>query len=165
MMKAPVIAIPLPAHRVGKNPGVCAPGGRVWVKAMGTLGFIILLAVSGLFIGALARLLLPGRDPMSILETMLVGVAGSLIAGLIAYYAFDRDEGGGLLLSLICTVILVFAVRKFRERTAPQQTSTPMALGSGNVHTQVRFMPGCLLFSILASVGLTILLNLLIRAF
>ena len=132
---------------------------------MDTLGFILLLAGGGLVIGALARLLLPGRDPMSILETMLVGVAGSLIAGLIAYYAFDREEGPGFLLALLCTVILVFAVRKFRERYAPRQPSSPMAFGSGNVHTEVRFMPGCLLFSILASVGRTILLNLLGRAF
>ena len=132
---------------------------------MGTLGFIILLAISGLFIGALARLLLPGRDPMSILETMLVGVAGSLVAGLIAYYAFDSEEGPGLILSLICTLILVFAVRKFRERYAPQQQPAPSVFGAGNVHTEVRFMPGCLVFSIVASVVLTILLNLLIRAF
>ena len=126
---------------------------------------IFLLAIGGLFVGALARLLLPGRDPMSILETMLVGAAGSLIAGLIAYYAFDRAEGPGLLLSLICTVILVFAVRKFRQRSAPEQTSSPMAFGGGNVHTQVRFMPGCLVFSVVASVVLTILLNLLVRVF
>ena len=133
---------------------------------MGTLGFILLLAVSGLFIGALARLLLPGRDPMSLLETMLVGVAGSLVAGLIAYYAFDREEGPGLLLSLLCTVLLVFAVRKFRERYAPQpQQASPYSFGSGNVHTQVRFMPGCLVFSLIASVVLTIVLNLLVRAF
>jgi uncharacterized membrane protein YeaQ/YmgE (transglycosylase-associated protein family) len=132
---------------------------------VGTFGFIILLAISGLFIGALARLLLPGRDPMSILETMLVGIAGSLIAGLIAYYAFDRAEGPGLLLSLLCTVALVFAVRKYRERYAPEQHSAPRAFGAGNVHTEVRFMPGCLLFSVVASVVLTIVLNLLIRAF
>ena len=132
---------------------------------MGTLGFILILAISGLFIGALARLLLPGRDPMSILETMLVGVAGSLIAGLIAYYAFDSDRGGGLLLSLLCTVLLVFAVRKFRERSVPQQQTAPRAFGSGNVHTEVRFMPGCLVFSLIASVVLTIVLNLLVRAF
>ena len=132
---------------------------------MNTLGFIFLLAVSGLFIGALARLLLPGRDPMSILETMLVGVTGSLIAGLIAYYAFDRAEGPGFILALLCTLVLVFAVRKFRERYAPQQQTSPYAFGSGNVHTEVRFMPGCLLFSIVASVVLTVVLNLLIRAF
>ena len=138
--------------------------GGYW-HPIGTLGFIILLAISGLFVGALARLLLPGRDPMSILETLLVGVAGSLIAGLIAYYAFDSEEGPGLLLSLLCTIVLVYIVRRFRQRYAPQPSRSPMAFGSGNVHTQVHFMPGCLLFSILASVGLTILLNLLVRAF
>jgi len=44
---------------------------------MEILGYILLLALSGLVIGALARLLLPGRDPMSLLETMLAGVGGS----------------------------------------------------------------------------------------
>jgi uncharacterized membrane protein YeaQ/YmgE (transglycosylase-associated protein family) len=80
------------------------------------IGFLILLVLSGLIIGALARLLLPGRDPMSIPATIGVGIAGSLIAGLIAYYVFDESEGPGLLLSLICTVGLVYAIRKYRER-------------------------------------------------
>jgi uncharacterized membrane protein YeaQ/YmgE (transglycosylase-associated protein family) len=84
---------------------------------MDVILYIILLAVSGLVIGALARLLLPGRDPMSIVQTMLVGIGGSLIAGLIAYYVFDREEGPGFLLSLICTVAIVYAVRKYRQRT------------------------------------------------
>lgn len=132
---------------------------------MGTVGFIITLVLSGLFVGALARLLLPGRDPMSVLETMLVGIAGSLIAGLIAYYVFDRARGPGLLLSLVCTVALVYAVRKFRQRYTPQQPSAPLTFGGGNVHTQVHFMPGCFLFSIVASIVLTVLLNLLVRAF
>ncbi len=132
---------------------------------METVGFILALALSGLLIGALARLLLPGRDPMSILETMLVGVGGSLIAGLIAYYAFDRNAGGGFLLSLVCAVALVFAVRKFRQRYAPREPASPAMFGGGNVHTEVRFMPGCLMFSIVASIVLTVVLNLLIRAF
>jgi uncharacterized membrane protein YeaQ/YmgE (transglycosylase-associated protein family) len=83
------------------------------------IGYLILLALSGLVIGALARLLLPGRDPMSILQTMLVGIAGSLVAGLIAYYLFDENEGPGFLLALVCTVGLVYAIRKVRERQAP----------------------------------------------
>lgn len=133
---------------------------------MEIVGYIILLALSGLVIGALARLLLPGRDPMSLLETMLAGVGGSLIAGLIAYYAFDREEGAGLLLSLLCTILIVYAVRKFRQRTEPAPArGGPMTFGSGNVHTQVHFFPGCLLFSIAASVILTIVLNLIVRAF
>jgi uncharacterized membrane protein YeaQ/YmgE (transglycosylase-associated protein family) len=83
---------------------------------MDLLLYIIAIAFSGLIVGALARLALPGRDPMSMFQTMLVGVAGSTIAGLIAYYAFDHAEGAGFLLSLVCTVVLVFAIRKLRER-------------------------------------------------
>lgn len=83
---------------------------------MSTLVFILLLALSGLIIGALARLALPGRDPMSIFQTMLVGISGSLVAGLIAYYAFDEKEGPGFLLSVLCTVGLVYLIRKIRER-------------------------------------------------
>ncbi len=78
--------------------------------------YIIGIAISGLIIGALARLLLPGRDPMTLFQTMLIGVAGSLVAGLIAYYLFDEEEGAGFLLSLLCTVILVYVVRKIRQR-------------------------------------------------
>jgi uncharacterized membrane protein YeaQ/YmgE (transglycosylase-associated protein family) len=85
---------------------------------MNVVLYIIAVAISGLVLGALARLLLPGRDPMTLLQTMLVGITGSLIAGLIAYYAFDRDEGPGFLFALLCTLILVFAVRKLRERSA-----------------------------------------------
>jgi uncharacterized membrane protein YeaQ/YmgE (transglycosylase-associated protein family) len=87
---------------------------------MSTLGFILVLILSGLIVGALGRLLLPGRDPMTIFQTILIGIAGSLVAGLIAYYAFDRSEGPGFLLSVICTVFLVWVVRKVRERSAPQ---------------------------------------------
>lgn len=133
---------------------------------MEVVGYVILLALSGLVIGALARLLLPGRDPMSLLETMLAGVGGSLIAGLIAYYVFDRNEGPGLLLSLLCAILIVYAVRKYRQKAEPHRsTAGPMTFGGGNVHTQVHFFPGCLLFSLGASLILTIVLNLLVRAF
>jgi uncharacterized membrane protein YeaQ/YmgE (transglycosylase-associated protein family) len=82
--------------------------------------YIIVVAITGLVLGALARLLVPGRDPMTLLQTMLVGITGSLIAGLIAYYAFDREEGPGFLFALLCTLVLVFAVRKLRERSTRQ---------------------------------------------
>ncbi|HWN72763.1 MAG TPA: hypothetical protein VNN15_03030, partial [Solirubrobacterales bacterium] len=111
------------------------------------------------------RLLLIGPDPMSIVETMLAGIGGSLIAGLIAYYLFDRNAGPGLLLSVICAMGIVYAVRKYRQRTAPPHTTQPFALGQGNTHTRVYFFPGCLVFSLLASIVLTVLLNLIVRAF
>jgi uncharacterized membrane protein YeaQ/YmgE (transglycosylase-associated protein family) len=90
---------------------------------MDILLYLILAALTGLVVGALGRLLLPGRDPMSLLQTIALGVAASLIAGLIAYYVFDSENGGGLLLSVVCAVALVYAVRKFRERsvTAPRR--------------------------------------------
>jgi uncharacterized membrane protein YeaQ/YmgE (transglycosylase-associated protein family) len=135
---------------------------------MEVIGYIILLALSGLVIGALARLLLIGPDPMSILETMLAGIGGSLVAGLIAYYVFDRNTGPGLLLSIICTMGIVYAVRKYRQRAEPDRARSaagPMTFGSGNVHTQVHFFPGCLVFSLLASIVLTVVLNLIVRAF
>ena len=55
---------------------------------METVAYVLGLMATGLIVGALARLGLPGRDPMSIFETMLVGIAGTLIAGLITYYLF-----------------------------------------------------------------------------
>ncbi len=84
---------------------------------MDVILFILGLIVMGLIIGALARLLLPGRDPMSLFETMLVGIGGSLVAGLIAYYVFDDNEGAGFFASLICAIAIVYIVRKSRERS------------------------------------------------
>ena len=87
---------------------------------MDILLYILLLAVTGLFVGALGRLALPGRDPMSLGQTMLVGIAATFIAGLLAMALFGA-EGGGILLSVVVAVGIVFAIRKFRERN----THTP----------------------------------------
>ena len=133
---------------------------------METVGYILGLALTGLVVGALARLGLPGRDPMSIFETMLVGITGTLIAGLIAYYLFDREAAPGLLLSIVCALGIVFGVRKLRERQLGSAARTPTAYNSaGFGTTQVRFFPGCLVGSLLISLFLTLVLNLLIRAF
>jgi uncharacterized membrane protein YeaQ/YmgE (transglycosylase-associated protein family) len=83
---------------------------------MDVILFIIGLLLTGLIVGALGRLLLPGRDPMTMFQTIALGIAASLIAGLIAYYVFDEKEGAGFLFSVICAVALVYAVRKMRER-------------------------------------------------
>jgi uncharacterized membrane protein YeaQ/YmgE (transglycosylase-associated protein family) len=83
--------------------------------------YILLLALTGLVVGALGRLLLPGRDPMSILQTIALGIAASLIAGLIAYYVFDEEEGAGFIFSVVCAVGLVYLVRKMRERNTPRR--------------------------------------------
>jgi uncharacterized membrane protein YeaQ/YmgE (transglycosylase-associated protein family) len=78
--------------------------------------FIVSVAISGLIVGALARLLLPGKDPMSLLGTMLIGIAGSVVAGILAYSVFEWSEGAGFLVSVISTMGLVYAVRTIRRR-------------------------------------------------
>lgn len=135
---------------------------------MEVIAYVLGLMLTGLVVGALARLGLPGRDPMSLLETMLVGIAGSLVAGLITYFLFDREAAPGLILSIICAIGIVFAIRKLRERElgpAAQYGDRPTGLGGGVQGTGVTFMPGCLITSLLLSLGLTLLLNLLIRVF
>jgi uncharacterized membrane protein YeaQ/YmgE (transglycosylase-associated protein family) len=77
--------------------------------------YLVVLAILGLITGALARLALPGKDPMSIPATIGIGLAGSFIAGLI-YYAISGGQarGGGFLLSFTCSVIIVYIIRRRR---------------------------------------------------
>src|SRR4051812_50181881 len=62
---------------------------------MGIITYLILLALSGLIVGALARLALPGPDPMSIPATIGIGLAGSFVAGLVGPPVFAPALGGG----------------------------------------------------------------------
>jgi uncharacterized membrane protein YeaQ/YmgE (transglycosylase-associated protein family) len=76
--------------------------------------FLILLAVWGLFVGAFARLALPGKDPLTIPQTIAIGLAGSFIAGLIGYLLFGERAGGGFLMSLVVTVGILYVIRRKR---------------------------------------------------
>ena len=78
------------------------------------LTYLLLLALSGLVVGGLARLALPGPDPMSLLQTMAVGIGGSFLAGLLAYAIFDERRGPGLVLSVLFATFLVYLVRRSR---------------------------------------------------
>jgi uncharacterized membrane protein YeaQ/YmgE (transglycosylase-associated protein family) len=75
---------------------------------------LIAIAVTGLVVGALARLALPGRDPMSLVQTMLIGIAGSLAAGLVSLLIFGGRNGGGILLSVIFAAVIVYFIRRSR---------------------------------------------------
>jgi len=77
--------------------------------------FLILVAVSGLVVGALARLLLLGPDPMGIGGTILVGLAGSFIAGLFSWFVLHR-HGAGLILSVLFSMLLLWLRRRSLER-------------------------------------------------
>jgi uncharacterized membrane protein YeaQ/YmgE (transglycosylase-associated protein family) len=73
--------------------------------------YLIFLFVIGLIVGGLARLLLPGPDPMGIGMTAVVGVSGTLVAGLFSWYVLHR-HGAGLVLSVLFSMLLVWLYRR-----------------------------------------------------
>jgi uncharacterized membrane protein YeaQ/YmgE (transglycosylase-associated protein family) len=81
---------------------------------MEVIWYLLLLFVGGLFVGALARLALPGRDPMSIIQTALIGIAGSFAAGIVLWLIFDSRGGGSIVLSVAFATLIVYFVRRSR---------------------------------------------------
>ena len=79
---------------------------------MSLLGYLLLLVLSGLIVGALARLALPGKDPLTIWQTILVGWAGSFGAGLLSIIAFGYNYAGITLSILGATVVMYFVRRR-----------------------------------------------------
>jgi uncharacterized membrane protein YeaQ/YmgE (transglycosylase-associated protein family) len=80
---------------------------------MALLTYLIVLAFLGLIVGALARLALPGPDPMTILETVALGLAGNLIAGLIAW-AIWGTGAPGIVISVLCSTAILYVLRRRR---------------------------------------------------
>ena len=81
------------------------------------LAYIVILIVVGLIAGAVARLLVPGRDPMGILGTILLGIAGSFVGGfvwnLIEYHRFapHHYHVAGIIGSIIGAIIVLLLLR------------------------------------------------------
>ena len=61
------------------------------------LGLIVTIVIVGLIAGALARLLVPGKQDMSIAMTIVLGIVGSLIGGFLGYLIFHKDASDGFL--------------------------------------------------------------------
>ncbi len=72
--------------------------------------YLFWVAVSGLVIGALGRLAIPGRQPMGCLMTILVGIAGSMLGGLVGEALFNRP--GGFILAVLCSAGIVFVISR-----------------------------------------------------
>jgi uncharacterized membrane protein YeaQ/YmgE (transglycosylase-associated protein family) len=84
------------------------------VATMELLALLLVLAVWGLIVGALARWAVPGPDPMPLWGTALLGIAGSLVGGMIGRLL--GFTGGGLLFGILGGVLLLIAWRKFVEK-------------------------------------------------
>jgi len=79
--------------------------------------YLIALVLSGLIVGALARLALPGPDPMGIGMTILIGIAGSFLGGLIMYAITGGRSAAGIVVSVACATGIVYLIRRRRGGT------------------------------------------------
>jgi uncharacterized membrane protein YeaQ/YmgE (transglycosylase-associated protein family) len=76
---------------------------------MGILGWILF----GLIVGAIAKLVMPGRDPGGIIVTMLIGIAGAVLGGFVgrALGFYREGEAAGFLMALVGAVLLLALYR------------------------------------------------------
>jgi uncharacterized membrane protein YeaQ/YmgE (transglycosylase-associated protein family) len=83
---------------------------------LGVIGWIIF----GLIVGALAKLVMPGRDPGGIIVTMLLGVAGALVGGWVgqALGWYRQGQGAGFFMSLLGAILLLWIYRLVVARRA-----------------------------------------------
>jgi uncharacterized membrane protein YeaQ/YmgE (transglycosylase-associated protein family) len=81
---------------------------------MGVLGWIVF----GLIVGAIAKLVMPGRDPGGFIVTILLGIAGALIGGYIGRVAgwYGPNDGAGFLMSILGAIILLALYRMLFAR-------------------------------------------------
>ena len=76
---------------------------------MGILGWIVF----GLVVGAIAKLLMPGRDPGGIIVTMVLGIVGALLGGFVgrALGMYNANEGAGFIMALVGAVVVLAIYR------------------------------------------------------
>src|SRR5690348_11862138 len=91
---------------------------------MSVIAYLILLAVTGLFVGALARLALPGPDPMSIFQTILLGLAGNFIAGIIVWLLW-KHAAPGIVISVACSTLILYFIRRSRGGSLTRPAAGP----------------------------------------
>ena len=78
------------------------------------------VALIGLIIGVVAKFLMPGKDPGGIIITMLLGIAGSVVATWLGRVLgmYGPEQSAGFIMSVIGAIILLAIYHMFRRRTA-----------------------------------------------
>jgi len=78
------------------------------------------MCIIGLVAGALAKLIMPGKDPGGIFITMLLGIAGSLVAGFLGRSLgwYREGESAGFIMSIVGAILLLVAYRMFKKNPA-----------------------------------------------
>jgi uncharacterized membrane protein YeaQ/YmgE (transglycosylase-associated protein family) len=83
------------------------------------LFLILSIAIGGLIIGALGRLAVPGPQPMGILATMLVGIGGAIVGGIVGRVIWSDPQQhalGVIVLEVLGAAAIVYAMRGRRHR-------------------------------------------------
>ena len=80
----------------------------------GIIGWIVF----GLIVGAVAKLLMPGRDPGGFIVTMLLGIVGAVLGGFVgrSLGLYGPQEGAGLLMSIVGAVVVLLLYRMLVRR-------------------------------------------------
>jgi uncharacterized membrane protein YeaQ/YmgE (transglycosylase-associated protein family) len=81
------------------------------------VGTILGYVLVGIVVGILARLLVPGEDPMGVVGTIVVGVVGAVVGGWLAGTLFEETAGVDWIASILVAAVLVLLIRmSFRGR-------------------------------------------------
>ena len=80
----------------------------------GVLGWIVF----GLIVGAIAKFLMPGRDPGGFVITILLGIGGALLGGFLgrALGLYDADDAAGFVMALVGSIVLLLLYRMMAGR-------------------------------------------------
>lgn len=75
---------------------------------------IIAWIVFGLIVGLLARALMPGRDSMGIIMTILLGIAGGFVGGWVGQLLglYEQGEAGGLIMATLGAILVLFVYNR-----------------------------------------------------
>jgi uncharacterized membrane protein YeaQ/YmgE (transglycosylase-associated protein family) len=89
---------------------------------------LIWILIIGLIVGALAKLIMPGRDPGGIFVTMLLGIAGSLVGGFFGRLLglYGPGQGAGFIVSIIGAIVLLAIYRLLIGHRHPPVGRTPI---------------------------------------
>src|SRR3954447_8687206 len=94
------------------------------VRSCAVLGFIIMLIIVGAIAGFIARAVVPGRDPMGVVGTIVLGIVGSFFGGFLGYLLFHKDaaqgalQPSGIIGSILGAIVALLIYRAVSHRGA-----------------------------------------------
>lgn len=82
----------------------------------------IWMLIIGLIVGALAKFIMPGKDPGGIIVTILIGIVGALVAGFLGRSLgwYEVGESAGFIASLVGAILLLFVYRLATKSRSPR---------------------------------------------